>query len=171
MVSQQRRRRRSRGDPAEEVAQDRPEVRIFTLADHAATPPDGKLYISGAGVGQMWLPQIPGPLGPLWLVVRIRVPWHMTSEELPVRVRLLDADRKPVGPDPLFEEKAEVGRPPGFRPGDESSVNAVLGLQGFPVQAEGTVYFHLLVAGGLLSVLPLKIARRPAPPAVSQQPG
>ena len=29
--------------------QDRVEVRIFTLSDHAAVPPDGKLYIHGAG--------------------------------------------------------------------------------------------------------------------------
>ena len=146
----------------EGLTQDRLEVRIFTLADHAAIAPDGKIYMNGGAVAQVFLREIPGQLPPLWLVVRIRVPFHMTSDQVPLRMRLLDADRRPFGPDPLVEGNPELGRPPGFRPGDESAINVVLDLAGHPVAREGTVYFHLIVADRELSALPLKVVRVPA---------
>lgn len=137
------------------------EVRIFTLADHAVGPPDGKLYIAGAGVDQMFVPQVPGALGPLYLAIRVRIPWGRTGEPLPVRIQALDADRRPVGPDPLLQADLEVGRAPGQRPGDEIGVNLAIGLNGFPVQAEGTIYFHLSVADQPLGSLPLRVRRLP----------
>ena len=142
-----------------EGANDRLEVRIFTLADHVATPPDGKMYISGGGVDQMFLTQIPGVLGPLALAVRLRVPWHMTSERISVQVRVLSADRAPLGPDPAMRADIEVGRPPGTRPGDEIGVGLAVPLTGFPVEEEGSIFFHLIVNDTTLSVLPLKVQR------------
>lgn len=141
------------------VMSDRIEVRIFTLADHVATPPDGKMYISGAGVDQMFLTQIPGTLGPLGLAVRLRIPWEMTSERLSVRVRALSAGREPAGPDPLMRADIEVGRPPQTRPGDEIGVGFAVPLTGFPVQDEGSLHFHLIVNDETLAVLPLKVQR------------
>lgn len=142
-----------------QAANDRLEVRIFTLADHVAVPPDGKLYISGGGVDQMFLTEIPGALGPLSLAIRLRVPWHMTSERIAVRLRALDADRSPAGPDPLMHADIEVGRPPGARPGDEIGIALAVPLTGFPVQQEGSILFHLIVNEETLSVLPLKVQR------------
>jgi hypothetical protein len=154
--------------PEGEVARDELEVRIFTLADHVAGPPDGKLYINGAGVDTLNLPQIPGAINvPLGLAVRIRIPWRMTSDTLPFQLQILDADRNPVGPGTLLEGNAEIGRAPGQRPGDESGINIALTLTGFPIEQEGTVYFHLRAGGQLLGVLPLKIRQvqiaQPAP--------
>lgn len=151
--------RRRRSSQAQDAAHDRLELRIFTLADHAVVPPDGKLYMNGGGVDRMGLQQIPGGLGPLTLAIRVRVPWRMTSDKLPLLVRILDADRNPVGPDPLIQAEAEVGRPPGLRPGDELGVNLVVQLTGYPVQAEGTFFFHVTAADQLLGVLPLKIVK------------
>jgi hypothetical protein len=142
-------------------------VRIFTLADHATVPPDGKLYIAGGGVDQMFVPQLPGGLGSLALAIRIRVPWHKTSESLTFLVRALDADRKPIGPDPIVSAAVEVGRAPGQRPGDEFAINLAIPLTGFPVQTEGTIFFHLSVAGTALAVLPLKVRRFPNTPTVT----
>src|SRR5205807_9655081 len=103
--------------------------------------------------------QIPGGLGPLSLAIRIRVPWRMTSDTVPLLVRVLDGDRNPMGPDPLVQGEVEVGRPPGLRPGDELGVNLVVPLTGYPVQAEGTMFFHVTVANQLLGVLPLRVQR------------
>ncbi len=163
MPQKQPARHTPRGDAPVEGMGDRLELRVFTLADHAATPPDGKLYINGAGVEQMFLQQIPGALGPLWLAIRVRVPWNMTSEQMSLTIRALDADRNPVGPDPLAQANLEVGRPPGLRPGDEIGLNLAVPVTGFPVQGEGTIYFHLLVAERTLGVLPLKVRRLPTP--------
>lgn len=149
--------------PTAEDMQDRFIVRIFTLADHAAALPEsGKLYINGAGVDQVFMQQVPGPLPPLWLAIRVRVPWHMTSEPFLLQIRVLNADRKPIGPDPLIEANPELGRPPGLRPGDEIAMNVAVGLTGLPIPAEGSIYFHLVVAKQILGVLPLKVRRVPA---------
>jgi hypothetical protein len=141
------------------IGEDGLEVRMFVLADWAAIPPDGKLYIGGAGISSVKLELLPGVLPPLHLVVRIRVPWQLTSEPLPFSVRLLDADRQPLGLDPLAAGTAETGRPPGARPGDELAIQFVLPLGGLPASTPGIAYFHLIVADEALGILPLKIER------------
>ena len=158
MADGQRSRRRASDvtGPNEELL-----IRVLTLADYAVTPPDGKLYIAGGGIEQILIPEIPGQLGPIYLAVRVRVPWSKTSEPLPFLVRALDADREPVGPDPLLRGVAEVGRAPGQRPGDELGVNLVVPLGGFPVKEAGNMYFHVVVADETIGVLPMKVDRAP----------
>src|SRR6266542_325448 len=121
-----------------------PEVRMFVIADHAVMAPDGKMYLNGAGIDQVLLPATPGHLpAPLYIAVRIRVPWHLTSESLRLRIRALDADRQPFGPDPLIE--GQVGA----------------GIAGLPVPGPGTIHFPLELAHHTLGILPLKINVRP----------
>lgn len=156
-MTQQRPRRRRALDTVEDSVL----LRVFTLADHAVTPPDGKLYISGGGVDQMFLPKIPGQLGPLYVAIRVRVPWSRTSEQLALQIRILDADRQPVGRDPVAEGVIEVGRAPGQRAGDELGVNAAIPLTGFAVEKRATLYVHVVVDGDTLGVLPLKVAPLP----------
>jgi hypothetical protein len=143
--------------------QDRVEVRIFTLSDHAAVPPDGKLYIHGAGIHQLYVPEIPGPLRALYLVVRLSIPWHMLGEPHAVHIRALDLDRNPIGPnDPVISTPFELGRPPGHRPGDESAINICAELSGLSVQQPMTLRFHLEVDEETLGSLPLKVLQMPA---------
>jgi len=138
---------------------DQLQVRIFTLADYAVIPPDNKIYISGGAVDQMHLQQIPGALGSLTLAVRVRIPWQMTTQQISFRVLVLDADRQALVPDPLIQGEFEVGRPAGSRPGDELAIQFVVPLTGFPVQQEGTIYFHLIIEDQTLSILPLRVRR------------
>jgi hypothetical protein len=141
------------------VPEERFTVVMFTLADHAeAVAESGKLYINGAGVGTVWMRQAPGQLPPLYLAVRLRIPWHKTTEPFLLRIRALNADRTPVDRDPILEARPEVGRPAGVRPGDEMAINAVVGLGGLGVKEYGTVYFHLEVDGEVLATQPLKVA-------------
>jgi len=140
------------------VANEEPTVRMFVIADHAATAPDGKLYLNGAGVDQVLVPESARRLPtPLYLAVRIRVPWHMTSESLRLRVRALDDDRRPFGPDPLVDGQMEVGRAPGARPGDELAFNVAVQISGMAIPDNGPIHFHLELADQLLGVLPLKV--------------
>src|SRR5215216_979074 len=141
---------------------DRVAVRIFTLCDHASVPPDGKIYIHGAGVHQLFVPQIPGPLRTLFLVVRLSIPWHMLGEPHTVNIRALDLDRQPIGPtDPLITTPFELGKPAGLRPGDESAINICAELSGLPIQQAMTVHFHLLVDEDSVGTLPLKVTHMP----------
>ena len=136
-------------------------LRVFTLADYAVTPPDGKLYISGGGIDQMLIPAIPGPLGSLYLALRIRLPRHKASKSLGLEVRALNAERVPVGADPLAGANVEVGRGPGQKVGDEIGINAVVPLQGLHISKAGTIYFHVALDGASLGVLPLRVGAMP----------
>jgi hypothetical protein len=138
-------------------------IRIFTLCDHATVTADGKIYIHGAGVSQLYVPQLPGPIRNLWLVVRLSIPWHMLGEPHAVRIRALDLDRNPVGPtDPLITTPFELGKPPGHRPGDESAINICAELSGLALQQAMTLRFHLLVDDTTEGSLPLKVLQIPA---------
>jgi hypothetical protein len=140
---------------------EQPTVRMFVIADHATTAPDGKLYLNGAGIDQVIVPHTDPRLPtPLYVAVRIRVPWSMTSESLRLRIRALDGDRRPIGLDPLVDGQMEVGRAPGARPGDELTFNLAVQISGLAVPTAGPVHFHLELADRLLAVLPLKLNLR-----------
>ena len=139
-------------------AQERLAVRIFTLCDHATVPPDGKVYIHGGGIHQLYVPHIPGQLRALFLVVRLAVPWHMLGEPHTITIRALDLDRRPIGPnDPLVSTPFELGRPPGHRPGDESAINICAELSNLTVEQPLTLRFHLAVDDEPIGSLPLKV--------------
>jgi hypothetical protein len=147
-----------------ERLEERLEIRILTLSDHAALPPDGKLYLHGAGVDQMFVQTLPGALGPLFLVLRLQVPWHMLSEQHIVKIRALDPDRKPIGPsDPLFEAPFELGKPAGMRLGDNAAANMVFGLTGVPIQESTRIYFHVLVDDQHVGSVSLNVQQLPPP--------
>jgi len=148
--------------------QDRLAVRIFTLCDHAVVPPDGKLYIHGAGVHTLYAGQIPGPLRSLYLVVRLSIPWHMLGEPHTVKIQALDLDRRPISPtDPMLTTPFELGRPAGHRPGDESAINICAELNGLTIQQPMTIRFHLLLDDEPIASLPLKVIEMPTPVSVA----
>jgi hypothetical protein len=147
---------------ASEQLQDSLAVRIFTLCDHAAVPPDGKIYINGGGVHQLFVQSTLGTLRSLFLMVRLSIPWHMLGEPHTVKIRALDMDRRPIGPtDPLISMPFELGRPPGHRPGDESAINICAELNGLAVSPPMTIHFHLLVDDESFGSLPLKVLQLP----------
>jgi hypothetical protein len=152
------------------IQEERPEVRLFAVADWATVPPDGKMYIGGLGVGQVYVNTFPSALPPLFLVCRIRIPWHLTTAPTPFVVRVLDADRNTVGPDPLIQSEVETGRPAGTRPGDEFTLQFALPLMGYPIQSAATLYFHLEYNGQELAVLPLKVGPAQMPLVIQGPP-
>jgi hypothetical protein len=120
-------------------------ARLFVVCDYAAVSPDGKLHIMGANIDQMFLREFPGPVGQAYLAALLSVPWNETSEQHSLRIRLLDSDRNPVGLDPLLEAQAEIGRPPGARPGDAFGLPVAVPFGGIEINAEVSAYFHLEV--------------------------
>lgn len=141
--------------------QERMRLRIFTLADHAANPPDAKLYIGGAGVTNLNQSNIPGPiLAPLFIVIRLQVPYLEAGDPHRIVLRMLDGEMQPIGQDPVVAiDNVETGRPAGLRPGDELPINIVVGLTGYPIQREAAVRLYLEVDGTPMDSLPLRITR------------
>lgn len=145
-------------------------VRIFTLADHAVQPPDGKLYMHGAGVARMALRAIPGPLGPLFLVVRVHVAQYLALQAIPMRIRGLDPDEQPVGPDPLLQGNVEVARAPGMGVDDELAFSVIVPLVGLPIRQAGMIYFHLDLLDQTVGTLPLRLVKGPPLPTLPGPP-
>ncbi|HEV7662461.1 MAG TPA: hypothetical protein VGQ62_02905, partial [Chloroflexota bacterium] len=98
------------------------------------------------------------------------IPWHMLGEPHTIRIRALDLDRRPIGPDPLIITPFELGKPPGHRPGDESAININADLGGLPIQQPMTLRFHLLVDEQTIASLPLKVQQMPPQPQTLQAP-
>jgi hypothetical protein len=90
------------------------------LCDAAQVDPAGKVHILGAGWTVVMI--APGAtLPPHAVVAIVHVPWHRSDEPHQLRLRLEDADGRPVmvGPSPeqlaplVHEQVIEVRRPPG----------------------------------------------------------
>jgi hypothetical protein len=93
------------------------EFSITTLLCDSAQVSDGKLYILGGG----WSICGPGPFIHA-LALKIEVPWTAANQPHTLGAVLLNEDGSPVrldgeGDEVRFENRFEIGRPPGLRPG------------------------------------------------------
>jgi hypothetical protein len=81
------------------------------LADHAAVPPDGKLYVLGGGINTLGLPAIPGRVA-FDVVGGFRFTTADSHSVHTVELRLLDADGKLVMPTATLKFQAAQAIPP-----------------------------------------------------------
>jgi hypothetical protein len=91
------------------------------LCDAAVADPSGKLHMLGAG----WS-MTSSPTSPQAVAVLLKIPWDRANQRLPIVLRLLDPDGRPVvlaTPDGTQEVtmggEIEAGRPPGVSPGSQ----------------------------------------------------
>jgi hypothetical protein len=139
------------------------------ICDHAAQEPSGKVYVNGAGVEWVGVPDPVDRLPLLFVVMRLSFPYRLTSDTHHVKVRVLDVDRQPVGLDPLLDGQVQLGRAPGSQPGDEFGVNLVFPVANYEIKAqvETNLYFHLSLDDHELAVLPLKLKRLVSVPGLT----
>jgi hypothetical protein len=153
---------------APDPLQDRAQVRIFTLADYVAEEASGRLYVSGGGLEWMGLPAYPDRLSSFDLALRLafpvdpRDPKGSAHDSYSIEIRVLDAEGRPVGPDPLMDTKMRFDpqRLPDYAV--EVSGNLPVRVSDYPVSAQPTdvIFLHLKVDGILISRLPVQL--RPA---------
>jgi hypothetical protein len=147
---------------------DRAQVRIFTLADYVAEEPSGRLYISGGGLEWVGLPVLKDRLMPFDLALRLAfplepgIPPSTVRDSYDVEIRALDAEGKPIGPDPLLQSnmRFDPQRLPDHA--TEVSGNLPVRFTEIPVTVQPTdvIFLHLKVDGILISRLPVQL--RPA---------
>ncbi len=108
------------------------------LCDAAVADPTGKVHMLGAG----WS-QTSSPTAPSAVAVMLKIPWDRANQPIPVSLKLLDSDGRPVGvgaPDgsqtPIAHEGViEVGRPPGVAHGSLLDASFILNLPSLPLPA------------------------------------
>jgi hypothetical protein len=106
------------------------------LCDAAVADPRGKVHMLGAG----WSVTAT-PTAPQAVAVLMKIPWDRANQRLPMALRLLDTDGKPVsleGPDgvQVIESRGEVevGRPPGLEHGSPIDASFALNVQSMPLK-------------------------------------
>jgi hypothetical protein len=82
------------------------------LADHAAVPPDGKLYVLGGGINMLVIPELPGR-AVFDVVGGFRFSPTDSHSVHSVELRLCDADGKLVLPPATLRFQAATSVPPG----------------------------------------------------------
>lgn len=94
----------------------------FIMVADAAQSVAGKVYILGGGWDRLRVPEIPGPPAvPFYVAVGLTVPWNLTNRKFSFSIELEDSDGETVAA--LVTGEAEVGRPPGIRPGTPQPVH------------------------------------------------
>ena len=101
----------------------------------AAVAEGGKVHMLGAG----WS-ITSSPTAPHAVAVLMKIPWDRANQKLPMKLRLLDSDGKPVmfetpqGKAPVLQEaQIEVGRPPGVAAGSPLDASFALNVPSLPL--------------------------------------
>jgi hypothetical protein len=144
---------------------DRPQVRIFTLADYVAEEASGRLYISGGGLEWVGLPVFPNR--PLTFDIALRLafpvdprnPQGTARNSYSVEIRALNVDGQPIGPDPLVQTKMRFDHKSLPDYATEVSGNLPVRIIEYPVSVQPTdrIYLYLKVDGILISRLPVQL--------------
>jgi hypothetical protein len=96
------------------------------LAESVAVA-DGRLFVQGAGLAHLQVPEIPVHVGRIGLAVLLSVPVARTGEQIPLSVHMEGPDGTPIG---LSDAGAEVAG------GVSGSLVAGPAPEGFPLDAQ-----------------------------------
>ncbi|HVD00922.1 MAG TPA: hypothetical protein VNG93_07225 [Candidatus Dormibacteraeota bacterium] len=114
------------------------------LAEYAAAPPDGKLYIVGGAVRRMASPAFPTAIPVMSLIVSLRVPPAECDQDQLLQITYLDPDGHAIIALPPVTIRAARNADSRTSP---AFVNLVWSVQGLPVPGPGEYAFSVVWAG------------------------
>jgi hypothetical protein len=122
------------------------------IANAAEGPPNGLVYILGAGVDTLWRESFPAPFG---VSVVIRVVGSRSEAGRPHIVEVLcnDEDGHPVIPQAIRVEIPARAVPTDYPLGWDLASQIVLNLTGVPIPRAGIYAIEILLDGQLLRTL------------------
>jgi hypothetical protein len=143
------------------------ELSWMLLANHAESPPNGLLYVSGAGWDtvnvQAPLPPGAAPEGVVaiaqgHLVVRLSFHHTETGTDFPLEITVIDEDGAEIAriQGTVTAERQDEDAPPRW----SRATNVVLPLTGMPLPRFGEYRIHLRVNGEHKGDLPFRVVRR-----------
>lgn len=129
----------------------------FFLADHAEAI-NGKLYVTGGCWDRIFVQNLPARHNHMSIVFSLVVPWTATNEKHQMLITLEDADGKNILPGELKGD-FEMGRPPGWRPGDDANMLGVFNINDLQFEKDGRYAFILKIDGEPIARCPLLIQK------------
>jgi len=125
------------------------------LANAAESPPNGLVYILGAGIDTLWREQFPAPFGGA-MVLRVLSSRLESERQHKVEVHCSDEDGKAV-----LQQPVVLGLPPrtvhsDHPPGWDLAANIVINLAGVPIPKPGLYRFEILIDDQQVRTLPFR---------------
>ncbi len=128
------------------------QIDTFLIADRVETL-NGKFYMMGAGITDIWAATFPTILA-FGLAVGILVPWNATNQQIHVDVVFQTQDGDELGRMGL---PLTVGRPPNLAPGDFQYIPFSIPQLNLPMPQAGTVIAVALLDGVEQQRRPLRV--------------
>jgi len=125
------------------------------LANAAESPPNGLVYILGAGIDTLWREQFPAPFGGA-MVLRVLTSRIESERQHKVEVHCSDEDGNAV-----LQQPVVVGLPPRTVHGDhphgwDLAANIVINLSAVPIPKPGLYSFEILIDDQQVRTLPFR---------------
>lgn len=125
------------------------------LANAAEGPPNGLVYILGAGIDTLWRDQFPAPFGGA-MVLRLLSSRIEAQRAHKVEVHCADEDGKPVLPQPLVLNLPARAVPSEHPQGWDLASNIVINLAGVAIPKAGMYRFEILIDDQQVRSLPFR---------------
>ena len=133
------------------------------IANAAEAPPNGLVYILGAGVDTLWRDAYPAPF---CVSVVIRLVGSRTESNRPHTIEVVcnDQDGASVFNQPITVQIPPRTAPPEYPGGWDLAAHIVLNLGGVPIPRAGVYALEILLDGQQVRTLPFRARQGPVQP-------
>ncbi len=128
------------------------------LANAAEGPPNGLVYVLGAGIDTLWRESFPAPFAAA-AVVRVLANRAEIGRPHTVEVQCNDEDGRPVLPSAINVGIPARSAPPEHPTGWDLAANIVLNLANVSIPREGLYSIEILIDGQHVKSLPFRARR------------
>jgi hypothetical protein len=132
------------------------------LANAAEGPPNGLVYVLGAGIDTLWRDQFPAPFGGA-MVLRLMASRLESERPHTVEVHCSDEDGQPLLPQPIVLTLPARQVPSEHPQGWDLASNIVINLGGVPIPKAGFYRFEILIDDQQVRTLPFRAVQHAGP--------
>jgi hypothetical protein len=125
------------------------------LANAAEGPPNGLVYVLGAGIDTLWRDQFPAPFGGA-MVIRLLSTRLESERPHKVEVHCSDEDGNAVLPQPIVLNMGPRQVPSEHPQGWDLASNIVINLSGVAIPKAGHYRFEILIDDQQVRTLPFR---------------
>jgi len=125
------------------------------LANAAEGPPNGLVYILGAGIDTLWREEFPAPFGGA-MVLRVLLTRLESERQHKVEVHCSDEDGVAVLQQPVVLSLPARTIPSEHPHGWDLAANIVINLSGVPIPKAGFYRFEILIDDQQVRTLPFR---------------
>lgn len=132
------------------------------LANAAEGPPNGLVYVLGAGIDTLWRDQFPAPFGGA-MVLRLVTSRLESGRPHKVEVHCRDEDGRAILDQPIALIVPARQVPSEHPPGWDLAANIVINLAGVHIEKPGFYRFEIMIDDQQVRTLPFRLVQAGRP--------